>query len=655
MRQKKIQLFILMLALVGLPNGILNAQSDDYRNQISLLEDVWIAASERNELALLDFAVSSNPDISNAAWRALANMDVALGSALFDALQQSDSPIRWNALTTRTLQTEQLRQLESWLIDDSSDDQTQAGILNVLGQNGDPDSNELLIRLMMEYKSLIESDFTSAASINIQNNQVLKSLALAVSRSLARNGGSAELDPVIVNLAQYAPTASIQASWLYGWYRNAEARLNNEALNMLGDWATNEWVELFGLTRQYLIAILSRHNHTDLYSHLTEEYVLTTHPLEGVETGLAINLMPFDSHHVRIISSLLKHENPQVRIAGIQASITHAEQLSEVFRHKIETETPTAPTMIPVEWLWNVQLLALFDQNRATEIVIEIANNNESFIYSKSHLIEAYLSSVRRNASNEVTLQVMKTILERDASEPTYRAILQFINQNTTYFGRDGLSPEFLELVETIGSVPSRRLDVTFVTFNSSYPAANESLSNALNQRIDRARGSWNARSESLLVPDVDLLARLGPAPKWIIETAVGDLELRLDPLRSPATVTALASITKEDLHNGSPFHRIVPNFVVQAGELWQGYNNGSPYFRVPTEASEKSFVRGALGVASAGRDTEGSQFFIMLMWAPHLDGRYTNFGYLTEGFDVLDALLQGEPILNSTIISSYE
>ncbi|MCH8496036.1 MAG: peptidylprolyl isomerase [Balneolales bacterium] len=655
MRQKKVELFILMLVLMGLPNGILNAQSDDYRNQISLLEDVWIATSERNELALLDFAVSSNPDISNAAWRALANMDVALGSALFDALQQSDSPIRWNALTIRSLQTEQLRQLENWLSDASSDDQTQIGILNVLGQNGDPVSNDILIRFMMEYKSHIESDFTSSTSINTQNNQVLKSLALAVSRSLARNGGSAELDPVIVNLAQYAPTAPIQASWLYGWYRNAEARLNNEALNMLGDWATNEWVELFGLTRQYLIAILSRHNHTDLYTHLTDEYVLTTHPLEGVETGLAINLMPFDSHHERIIMSLLKHENPQVRIAAIQASITHAEQLTEVFRHKIETEITTTPTLNAAEWLWNVQLLGRFDQDKATELLAEIANNNESFIYSNSHLIEAYLSSVRRIAPREITLQVMKTISERDASEPTYRAILQFMNQNATYFGRDGLDSEFLGLVETIGSVPSRRLDVTFVTFNSSYPVAKEHLSNALNQRIEQARESWSERSETLLVPDFDLLASLGPAPKWIIETAVGSLELRLDPLRSPATVTALALITKEDLHIGSPFHRIVPNFVAQAGELWQGDNNGSPYFRVPTEASEKSFVRGALGVASAGSDTEGSQFFIMLMWAPHLDGRYTNFGYLTEGFDVLDVLLQGEPILNSTIISSYE
>ena len=655
MRQKKVQLFILLLALIGLPNGILIAQADDFRNQISLLEDVWIAASERNELALLDFAVSSNPDISNAAWRALANMDVALGSALFDALRQSDSPIRWNALATRTLQTEQLRQFENWLTDVSSDDSTQIGILNVLGLNGDPESNELLIRLMMEYKSQLESDFASDASINTQNNNVLKSLALAVSRSLARNGGSAELDRVIVNLAQVAPTASIQASWLYGWYRNAEARLNTEALNILGDWATEEWVELFGLTRQYLIAILSRHNHIDLYTHLTEEYVLTTHPLEGVETGLAINLMPFDSHHERILLSLLQHQNPQVRIAGIQASITHAEQLSEVFRHKIETETTAVPTQNPVEWLWNVQLLARFDQSRATELLRNVVNNNESFIYSNPHLIEVYLSAMRRNASNDVTLQVMKTILERDASEPTLRAVLQFMNQNSTYFGREGFSSEFLGLVEMIGSASSRRLDAAFVTFNSSYPVAKSSLSNALNQRIERARGSWNSRSESLLVPDVDLLASLGPAPKWIIETAVGSLELRLDPLRSPATVTALATITEQELHIRSPFHRIVPNFVAQAGELWQGDNNGSPYFRVPTEASEKSFVRGALGVASAGRDTEGSQFFIMLMWAPHLDGRYTNFGYLTEGFDVLDALLQGEPILNSTIISSYE
>jgi cyclophilin family peptidyl-prolyl cis-trans isomerase len=91
-------------------------------------------------------------------------------------------------------------------------------------------------------------------------------------------------------------------------------------------------------------------------------------------------------------------------------------------------------------------------------------------------------------------------------------------------------------------------------------------------------------------------------------------------------------------------FHRVVPAFVAQGGDP-EGSGNGGPGYTLRTENAQRSFGRGVVGMASAGRDTEGSQFFITLQPAPHLDGNYTVFGRVVSGMEAADALLPGDVI----------
>lgn len=103
-------------------------------------------------------------------------------------------------------------------------------------------------------------------------------------------------------------------------------------------------------------------------------------------------------------------------------------------------------------------------------------------------------------------------------------------------------------------------------------------------------------------------------------------------------------------MYNGVPFHRVVPNFVIQGGDVESGDGFGGPDFVIPNEPSEHGFVRGAAGIASAGKDTEGSQYFFMIDGAPHLDGGYTVFGQVVEGMDVVDRIRVGDRVIRARI-----
>lgn len=93
-----------------------------------------------------------------------------------------------------------------------------------------------------------------------------------------------------------------------------------------------------------------------------------------------------------------------------------------------------------------------------------------------------------------------------------------------------------------------------------------------------------------------------------------------------------------------------IPNFVIQGGDVETGDGLGGPDFVIPNEPSEHGFVRGAAGIASAGKDTEGSQYFFMIDWAPHLDGGYTVFGQVIAGMDVVDRMRVGDRVIRARI-----
>lgn len=148
---------------------------------------------------------------------------------------------------------------------------------------------------------------------------------------------------------------------------------------------------------------------------------------------------------------------------------------------------------------------------------------------------------------------------------------------------------------------------------------------------------------------DVSPAGLLGKRVTWTVETTKGTIVMELDPDTAPWHVAVIISLVDKGTYDGVIFHRVVPDFVVQGGDP-TGSGWGGPGFVVPGEPSLKPYTAGAVGIADAGMDTGGSQWFIMHSRASHLEARYTHVGAVTRGQDIVDALVVGDRILGARV-----
>lgn len=134
-----------------------------------------------------------------------------------------------------------------------------------------------------------------------------------------------------------------------------------------------------------------------------------------------------------------------------------------------------------------------------------------------------------------------------------------------------------------------------------------------------------------------------------VLETVRGTVVMGLDGDRAPRFAGVLAFLAERGDYNGLTFHRVVSGFVAQGG-CPRGDGWGGPGYTVAGETSPQPFSRGAIGIATNGRDTGGSQFFFMHAYHPHLDGGYPWVGRVIEGIDVVDALQPDDRILRAFV-----
>ena len=133
-------------------------------------------------------------------------------------------------------------------------------------------------------------------------------------------------------------------------------------------------------------------------------------------------------------------------------------------------------------------------------------------------------------------------------------------------------------------------------------------------------------------------------SPRAFIDTDKGTVELELAVLDAPLTVANFITLARKGFFNGVALHRVVPDFVVQDGDP-RGDGEGGPGYTIRDEINERPYLRGTVGMALDWQDTGGSQFFITHSPQPHLDGRYTVFGQVMNGMDVVDRLVPGDVI----------
>jgi HEAT repeat protein/cyclophilin family peptidyl-prolyl cis-trans isomerase len=199
--------------------------------------------------------------------------------------------------------------------------------------------------------------------------------------------------------------------------------------------------------------------------------------------------------------------------------------------------------------------------------------------------------------------------------------------------------------------------------YGPASPQVREILTEALQDR------DWSVRvrAASLLKeldPAGDFRADIRPAPlrqplefysspaavnppvstQVYIETDRGLIQIEMAMLDAPLTVANFVKLAREGFFDGVPFHRVVPDFVVQGGDP-RGDGEGGPGYTIRDEINQRPYLRGTVGMALDWADTGGSQFFITHSPQPHLDARYTVFGRVTSGMEIVDQIEQWDAI----------
>jgi cyclophilin family peptidyl-prolyl cis-trans isomerase len=136
-------------------------------------------------------------------------------------------------------------------------------------------------------------------------------------------------------------------------------------------------------------------------------------------------------------------------------------------------------------------------------------------------------------------------------------------------------------------------------------------------------------------------------APEYkgaILKTNQGDIHVEFFGGKSPATVNNFIKLAKSGFYDGTKFHRVIPDFMIQGGDPnsrdddWSNDGMGGPGYQFADEFNDEKLVRGSLAMANSGPNTNGSQFFIVTKagGTPWLGGKHTNFGYVVKGMDVV-------------------
>lgn len=146
-----------------------------------------------------------------------------------------------------------------------------------------------------------------------------------------------------------------------------------------------------------------------------------------------------------------------------------------------------------------------------------------------------------------------------------------------------------------------------------------------------------------------------------VIKTPKGVIKFKFYPDKAPNHVASFIELARKGFYDGTTFHRVEPNFVVQGGDPYSKTNegpvgSGGPGYRLKAEFNDQKHLAGTVAMARAGDpDSAGSQFYICLEAQPFLDGKYTVFGQVTEGMEVVEQIAVGDVMQSVTIENAAE
>ncbi|HEX7723178.1 MAG TPA: HEAT repeat domain-containing protein [Pyrinomonadaceae bacterium] len=339
--------------------------------------------------------------------------------------------------------------------------------------------------------------------------------------------------------------------------------------------------------------------------------------------------------------------------AGSPASI--AAGLTEIATiKKSQPELEKSTKFLP-SWMHDVLECGHDSSAKSTELKRPVVGKCLLHPISVSPFLQAYaayrpddLDKILREHLQDTDVIVRSTAAEligqRPPSEPNTHALIEALPRAM----RDkDLNDAALAILDALGKQKTA--------------TANDAIKTGLNSSDQQIRrravallkangaGDFSARIGTVQTRNTGLdyrraIARAGKPVTATIVTSSGRFTIELSPEDAPLTVDNFVQLARRGYFNGQTIPRVVPNFVVQAGDP-RGDQNGGPGYQIRCEINEAPFERAAVGMALSGKDTGGSQWFVTHSPQPHLDGGYTVFGHVIRGMDVIDNIARGDVI----------
>jgi cyclophilin family peptidyl-prolyl cis-trans isomerase len=620
---------------------------------------------ERNADSLLDFTDHTDEFIRAQAWRSLINTQIEDLDTFITKVQYANTEEAWMALSHKELGEGQLKRLHTLWEERSI---LRKGISRVLGKQGNQESLNVLVQNFNEIVDA-EHEFESA---------------LAISRLMMNFEAGEQTKRSILRYAAVTEDPSLYRAYFYGFYRGNIIVEDQQILDAI--WDGYIWVENPEI-RQYILRIAFNAASEETLQRLPVTDIATMDVQLAVELANQIQKVEWSNKLEDVVSRLLEHQNPVVNETVLSQINNHpaknADFDSTIIRLIVENQEKEASVRLSGiyalevsepflslakdlaernKYLVKKNLRILLEVIEPSEYITIIESYAETgsrleMVFAAETLSDLWgnLSTSQKNNSLKSELrELIFTYLDQGDRSITY-SLVPFINDSGLLVADDYqrieeyLSvytlPDDLEVYQAFGALLKDKFEANAIKLIDSLAGyGNAALNNTL---IDQG---WDIQqpeniSKSFRTPDWKRLGELGPNPFWILETEKGTINIEINALSAPATISGIDSLTETGAYDDVAFHRVVPNFVVQGGDVETGDGFGGPDYVVPTEASSKQYETGQVGIASAGIDTEGSQYFIMLDWAPHLNGRYTIIGEVHAGMDVIEQIMVGDKV----------
>ena len=596
---------------------------------------------------LWEFTDHKNEHVRALAWKAIAKSETEDLDAFIDYTIQQDDSLAWYALSLHPLASVQV---------DSIADSFSAGTIQ----------SESVCEVFFRKGTL------HSLNILLDRPQLLSEsevCAKAVGGILSRIQVDEFKQREVFSLAMNSDNLKVWRNLLYGYYRSALNRPTEGSILMED---LTELLDVYGgyfspMMDQYIVRIIGK---TGFMKVMNRRSQLELNNEIQLSIELASNLTVFESDELNqpYIIKLVKHLVDNV-VAQTLQSLREFEAIPEELINIVDKEI--APRTRDTEVF--VEALDLLVKNG---VEIEDYRPKMQFLEEQNDLLKHRMLSLYGKflSTDEYLERVSMEVRESGV------AGLRALQSLAVYYTENIEKPGIHEKVRTIAISAMEDGDATvfaslnmfLVNSNLFKPDDYEMLYDYYEAFVNA--GEWDKANvmksvfetkyedrfdpleipeNPFRIPDWDHLYELGTQPFWVLETEKGTIEIQLDPLAAPFTVSSIDSLTRAGAYDNVPFHRVVRNFVVQGGDVSLKENEKSGVdYKLPTEPSYQSFERGMLGIASAGQDTEGSQYFIMLNWSPHLDGNYTIFGKVTKGMNVADRIQIGDKVLRAEIYS---